>query len=202
MKITLSQQATAQVIAGALPARGKLPVSAGTFTAGAGITYAASDILVHTSPVEAGIRPVLLQTIDSILLQGIRDSIYPGCQVLAARHGKVFYHKAFGYQGYDQAMPVSTGEIYDLASVTKILATTMALMHLYDRGLVNPDQTLGFYLPEVRGSNKENLRIRDHLSLFRMTLENGQKQTRESGLLHRVLLIPSVLPWGCMSASR
>lgn len=160
----LSQQAAAQVIAGALPARGKLPVSAGTFMAGAGITYAASEILVHTSPVEAGIRPVLLQTIDSILLQGIRDSIYPGCQVLAARHGKVFYHKAFGYQGYDQAMPVSTGEIYDLASVTKILATTMALMHLYDRGLVNPDQTLGFYLPEVRGSNKENLRIRDMMA--------------------------------------
>ena len=74
--------------------------------------------------------------------------------VLVAKDGRIAYEKAFGYLGYDKVEPVDTGTIYDLASCTKICATTISVMKLYDEGKLNLYKTLGDYLPWVRGSDK------------------------------------------------
>jgi CubicO group peptidase (beta-lactamase class C family) len=83
--------------------------------------------------------------------------------VLVAKDGKVVYDKAFGHLTYEKKEPVYTETIYDLASVTKICATTMAVMKLYDEGKLDLQKTLGDYLPWVKGSNKDSIKIWDVL---------------------------------------
>ncbi len=118
---------------------------------------------VVSAPESQGISSDSLQAISAIADSAIANHAFPGCQVLVARNGKVVYYKTFGYLNYDQLEPVQPKTIYDLASVTKISATTMAIMRLYEQKKLSLDSTLGTYLPWVKGSNKENLRIEDIL---------------------------------------
>ena len=85
----------------------------------------------------------------------------PGCVVVVVKDGQVAYEKAFGTLEYNKAEPVYPETIYDLASVTKVCATTISVMKLYDEGKLDLHQTLGFYLPWVRGTDKDSLRIWD-----------------------------------------
>ncbi|MCZ0211565.1 serine hydrolase, partial [Streptomyces sp. UMAF16] len=107
-----------------------------------------------TTPEAVGMNAAILQQIDSIAQEGVDKGAYPGCQVLAARNGKVVYHKAFGYTNFDKQIPVTLQTVYDLASVTKVSATTVAIMKLVDEGKVNIYKTLGDYLPIAKGTNK------------------------------------------------
>ncbi|MBA2250116.1 MAG: serine hydrolase, partial [Chitinophagaceae bacterium] len=98
-----------------------------------------------------------------IATDAIEKGAAPGCTVLVAKDGKIVYQKAFGYFNYDKAEPVTLQTIYDMASVTKICATTLCVMKLYDEGKLDLKKKLGDYLPWVRGSNKEDLLIEDIL---------------------------------------
>ncbi len=102
--------------------------------------------------------------IDRIMQQAIDSMAFPGGQVLIAKQGLVIYHKAFGYHTYDKMIPVDTTDLYDLASVTKTTASTLALMKLYDMGLFDPDKTMGEYFPDVAKGKKKNLVMRDVLA--------------------------------------
>jgi CubicO group peptidase (beta-lactamase class C family) len=106
----------------------------------------------------------VLNKIDKLAEEAIHMEATPGCQILVARKGKVVYHKSFGYHTYDSLVPVSEQTIYDLASVTKVLASTQALMFLQERGLIDLDKKISVYLPELMGTNKENMILRDILS--------------------------------------
>lgn len=159
-----AQRAAAQALAGAKHFRGKLPVSINRYPAGTGIQTSALGLLSYCNHPAELTRPGLERAIDSIVHAGISAKAYPSCQVLAAKGGEIIYHKAFGYQTYDSIMPVSTSDIYDLASLTKIAATTLAIMKLYEQEKLDIDGTLGEYLPELKGSNKENLVIREVLA--------------------------------------
>jgi CubicO group peptidase (beta-lactamase class C family) len=95
---------------------------------------------------------------------GLARKAYPGCMVLAVQNGEIKYHKAFGNYEFDRgSLPVNLESIYDLASVTKISATTVSVMKLYEQGKLDLDKTLGDYLPFTRGTDKEGLKIRDIL---------------------------------------
>ena len=83
--------------------------------------------------------------------------------MLAAHNGRIVYHKAFGYFGYDKKEKVSTESVYDMASVTKICGTALAVMKLYEEGKINLRHTLGHYLDVVKGTNKEKLIIENIL---------------------------------------
>src|SRR5579871_5035662 len=124
---------------------------------------AAQQGLPEASPRRVGMNANRLSRIDTICEQAIAAQATPGCVVLVAKDGRIAYQKAFGYQTYDRTDPVDSGTIYDLASCTKICATTMAVMKLYEQGKLNLYKTLGDYLPWVRGSDKAPLRIRDVL---------------------------------------
>ncbi len=87
----------------------------------------------------------------------------PGCVVLVARKGKIAYFKSFGQLTYDGAEPATLSTIYDMASVTKICATTLSIMKLYDQGNISLKAPLGTYLPWVRGTNKEKLTLENIL---------------------------------------
>jgi len=83
--------------------------------------------------------------------------------ILAVKDGRIAYHKAFGKFTYDSLAPVSLETVYDMASVTKVCATTLAVMKLYEQGKIALHKKLADYLPEVKGTNKEKLLIKDIL---------------------------------------
>jgi len=159
----VTQEVAADWLAGKFRAKGHLPVTVcDTWKAGAGLTGGA-PLLPKADPAALGFDPQRLGNIDAICKEAIEKHATPGCVVLVAKDGKIAYEKAFGHMTYDNTEPVYTETLYDLASCTKICATTMAVMKLYDEGRLDLQKTLGDYLPWVRGSNKEGLRIWDVL---------------------------------------
>lgn len=119
--------------------------------------------LQYTVPEEAGINAANLQGIDKIAQEAIREHATPGCVVLVAKDGKVIFNKAYGYHTYDNVMPDKLTDIFDLASMTKVSATTMETMQLTDQGKLSLEKTLGDYIPLARKSNKNDIRIREVL---------------------------------------
>ena len=115
-------------------------------------------------PTDAGVKePAVLDKLDMFIQRCIADGVFPGCRILAAKNGKVFYDKPFGYLKYDKLQHVDTNTLYDMASCTKILATTLSVMRLYEEGKLDLDKTLVDYLPQAANTNKANLKIRDIL---------------------------------------
>lgn len=119
--------------------------------------------LQYTVPEEAGIQTSNLGDIDKIATEAIRAQATPGCVVLVARDGKVIFNKAYGYHTYDNVLPDKLNDIFDVASVTKVSATTMEAMRVYEEGRLNLDSTIGTYIPMARKSNKSTLTIRELL---------------------------------------
>ncbi len=117
----------------------------------------------RTEPVRVGLDNDKLNAIDSIATNAIRKGATPGCVVLVAKDGKIAYYKAFGYVNYDSTERVTIETVYDMASVTKICATTLAIMKLFEQGKIDLDKKLGDYVTFVKGSDKENLLIKDIL---------------------------------------
>ena len=119
--------------------------------------------LQYTVPEDAGINANDLLGIDNIAAEAILNQATPGCVVLVAKDGKVIFNKAYGYHTYDKALPDKITDIFDLASMTKVSATTMETMLLYDQGKLNLDSTVGAYLPVARKTNKNDIRVRELL---------------------------------------
>jgi CubicO group peptidase (beta-lactamase class C family) len=122
------------------------------------------DRLSYSLPEIQRMDSKVLSKIDRIVEEAITMGATPGCQVLVARNGSVIMEKGYGYYTYDSIMPVDTRTIYDLASITKVAATTHALMKLNEQGKIHLDSAIGTYLPELKGSDKASLVIRDVLS--------------------------------------
>lgn len=160
---SLSQNAAADLLEGKINATGTLPVSVcEKYKAGSGM-ITGDHLLKVISPQSAHLDAAKLAIIDSIATDGIAAGAYPGCVVLVARNGKIVFEKAYGKYNYDTPEPMNTNTIFDMASVTKICATTLAIMKLYDEGKLKLNKTLGAYLPWVRKSNKSKLTIRNIL---------------------------------------
>ncbi|MEO6818663.1 MAG: glycoside hydrolase family 3 N-terminal domain-containing protein, partial [Ginsengibacter sp.] len=160
---SITQNVAVDILQGNINASGTLPVTVcDKYKFGSGI-YIPRIVMPTASPEEVGVNASKLTIIDSIAQAGIDAGAYPGCVVLAAKDGKIFYHKAFGKYNYDTTDSVMVNSIYDMASVTKICATTLSVMKLYDEGKIKLDGTLGDYLPWVRNSNKSKLPIREIL---------------------------------------
>ena len=161
-----SQQAALQVIFGGLGASGRLPVTVSEdYHEGYGIKTAGGMRLQYGFPENAGLSSeILYRKVDSLVMEGIDSLAFPGCQVLIARKGIVVLDKCYGHHFYDSTEVVTEGDLWDLASVTKVSAGTPSLMLLDDRGLFDPDKTLGDYLPWFRFSNKSDLVLREMLA--------------------------------------
>jgi len=119
--------------------------------------------LQYTVPEEAGVNADNLLAIDNIAQEGILAHATPGCVVLVAKDGKVIFNKAYGYHTYDKTLPDKLSDLFDLASMTKISATTMETMRLVDEGKLNINATVGDYLPLARKTNKNDIYVRELL---------------------------------------
>jgi Beta-glucosidase-related glycosidases len=158
----ITQNAAIDFLEGKIPARGKLPVTVcDQFKFGSGIS--ANHALPVVNPQDVGLDAVKLNVIDSIVTDAIAKRATPGAVVMVARNGKIAYQKAFGHYNYDSSKRVTTETIYDVASVTKICATTLAVMKLVDEGKLDFNKKLGDYLPWVKNTDKADLLIEDIL---------------------------------------
>ncbi|MAC94785.1 MAG: hypothetical protein CMC96_04715 [Flavobacteriales bacterium] len=160
-----SQELSAQLIFGGIKADGKLPVSVSSkMKAGDGLLSENPFRLKYTMPQDVGISCEDMALIDSIVLEGIREKAYPGAQVLVAKEGKVIYNKNFGKHTYEGIRSVETEDLYDLASVTKVASSLLAIMHLESQGKISLDDKLGKHLKLVRGTDYADLVLRDILA--------------------------------------
>ena len=156
------QQTAADLLNGRFTAKGRLPVTiCPSLAYGAGITLLSP--MPEVAPSLEGLNAGKLNIIDSIANDGIKKHAFPGCVVLVARNGKIVFDKSYGYFSYDSIQPVYRETIYDMASVTKIMATLLSVMKLYDEGKIGLQNTLGDYLPWTKGTNKQDLKIWDIL---------------------------------------
>ena len=115
-------------------------------------------------PEDAGVvNPVALDKLNMYIQRCIVAKAFPGCRILAAKDGKVFYNQAFGYYTYEKDQPVTDTTLYDVASLTKVLSTTLAVMRLYEQGRLTLNKTLGDYFPFLKGTDKGAVTIRQLL---------------------------------------
>jgi beta-glucosidase-like glycosyl hydrolase/CubicO group peptidase (beta-lactamase class C family) len=158
------QDRTAQMIFGGIPFSGKMPVTAKEFYEGYGLETFKSIRLKYIIPEETGISQKSLKSIDSLAMAGIRERAFPGCQVIAAYRGEVFYYKAFGNHTYDKASPkVKISDVYDVASITKVAATLPLVMRMVDENIVDINNPLSNYISMHSHTNKGSLKIKDIL---------------------------------------
>ncbi len=158
----ITQAAAADLLMGKINAKGKLPVTVcDGFRFGDGIVY--DNSLPIAKPESVGMQSESLKQIEAIAKAAIDSGAAPGMVVLAAKNGKLVYHQAFGYTNTDRTTPMSPDMVFDLASVTKISATTIGIMKLYEEGKIDLNKTLGDYLSWTKGTDKAGLKLSDIL---------------------------------------
>ncbi len=153
-----------QIIFGARPASGILPIRFGQIPSGTTHKTQTLQRLGYSFPEAAGMDSRTLQQIEVIAKEAIDMKATPGCHVLVAKDGKVIYEKSFGYLTYENQTRVTDQTIYDLASVTKVSATLQAVMFMHDKSLIDVDKKASFYLPELKTSNKKDFLLKDILT--------------------------------------
>jgi len=104
-----------------------------------------------------------LASIDSLVQDAIAKKAIPGCQVLVAKKNKIIFNKAYGLTAGEGSTPVTLDTYYDLASVTKVSASTVSIMKLVEEGKVDIHKTIGDYLPWVKGNPKAQITLKDLL---------------------------------------
>lgn len=186
----LFHRLSADLIFGGRAAQGQLPVTASNyFQEGDGVKWSRSTRLSPGIPEEVGLDHRVLSRIDSIAREGIDIQAYPGCQILVARDRRVVHHKAYGHHTYEENREVKKSDIYDIASITKIAATTPSLMKLEDDGKLRMDRALCDYIPElVDTCSYQNVGVRDILThraglrpwipFYKKTLHHGRPDFR------------------------
>ncbi len=136
----------AQAILGGISIQGQLPFKVNEQYPFGKKNTSPKTRLKYGLPGAVGVDAEKLKLVDQIALEGIGMDAYPGCQIFVAKDGEVIYNKSFGYHSYSKEEPVKPEDVYDLASVTKIAATTIATMKMIsDRKMELNDQLGKFF---------------------------------------------------------
>ncbi len=162
----LTQELAAQLVFGGFDGSGKLPVTIDErFKVNSGIRIYKNNSFAYTIPEEVGINSKLLKhKIDSIALLGVNNQAYPGCQVLLALNGNVFFHQCYGFHTYKKDEKVEPDDIYDWASITKVTGPLPSIMKLVDEKKMNIDMPLSHYWPDFKKTDKEFISLREILA--------------------------------------
>jgi len=157
----LAVRSAIRAVFGEIPVQGKLPVSIpGFFPMGAGLTRD-----VYPMKLEKHIDDAFLKDAYLVLEKAIADSIFPGAQIAIVQDGELIASRGFGHQTYDPNSPaVDTTTMYDLASVTKVAATTVVAMKLYEQRKLRLDIPVSSYIPEFHGGLKDSVTVRHLLT--------------------------------------
>ncbi|HLX11349.1 MAG TPA: serine hydrolase, partial [Bacteroidota bacterium] len=157
-------EATVEALFGEIPTKGKLPITIpDMFAYGTGVEIPQSMVRID-APESAGFNRDSLYVLDSIVTRAIRDGAFPGAQLLVAKDGSIVYDRSFGRYEYSTASSVVTNStMYDLASLTKVVATTSAVMKLYEEGRLGFEDKITKFIPEFGVKGKQNVFVRNLL---------------------------------------
>ena len=168
--------AVVKVLLGEATSHGTLPVSTSKFSCGDGIVTVVSGKNNNGSPVlpmtaspdqtEQG-TPMAVSSmkerysrrLDSVARMGIKNGCYPGCQIVVMKDGQMVYDKCFGNFTYGGGHVVKPDDLYDIASCTKVFASTLAIMKLYDDGLIDLNKTLADFFPYLKNNAHGKLKL-------------------------------------------
>jgi len=159
----LMTEVVPQMIFGALPATGILPIN---FKRGQvpAIETKKMDRICYTVPEAAGLDSRTLDKVKVIMKESIDMKTTPGCQVIIIKDGKIIMHEAMGTMTYTDKTPQTEDTIYDLASLTKVTATLQTVMFMYEKGLIDLNKKASVYLPVLKPTNKKDITIIDMLT--------------------------------------
>lgn len=182
----ISQVVSAEVLFGAVSAKGKLPVSINNFFhVNDGLSTEKLNRLAFTTPENVNMNSMILSKIDAIAQKAIDGKMAPGMQVLVARKGNVIFQKSYGSPTYDATRKVTNSDLYDVASISKMISTLPNVMQLYDKDKVNLDTKLKDMVPFFAKTNKADISFKDLLThyaglqawipFYKATLDNEGK---------------------------
>lgn len=178
---------------GAAAVSGKLPISMpGLYPFKAGISIP-QTIIRPDEPELAGLNTHILDRTDDIIEKAIRDSVFPGAQFAVVRNGILVKNKAYGYHTYEKNFPVKTSDIYDLASLTKVMATTTAVMKLVDENKLGLKTGVSAFFPAFNSGTKKKITIQhllEHTSGLPAFKAYGDEVSSKEQLLAAVLAEP------------
>ena len=162
----IAQEVSGELVFGAIAAKGTLPVTAhAEFPVNFGLTTTKLNRLGFTAPENVGMNKAKLDKIEGVINRAIAGKMTPGAQILVARKGKVIYQKSFGTQTYEPASPkISNSDLYDIASLTKIIGTLPVFMQAYESQKLTKETELSVLLPEFKRSNKAHITLKELLS--------------------------------------
>lgn len=187
----LAQSAAAQALFGAKSLYGKLPVSINSlYPVGTGYSIETNGRLGYDFAENYKINQKFESKIDSIVKHAITQKMTPGAQVLIAKDGQIVYDKNFGFHTYQEKKPVTSHDVYDLASLTKILVSLPLFMEMEEAGKVDINDTLSKHLPELLKTNKSDIsfkrmlshyaRLKAWIPFYLETMEEPEKYFKES----------------------
>lgn len=154
---------TVPALFGGTTLTGALPISIpGMYQMDNGI-HMPQTTLRMDRPEAAGLDSDSLRKVDRIMNEAVFDSTFPGGVVAVVKDGVIAYEKPFGYHTYEKTKKVRSSDIYDLASITKVMATTTAVMKLIDENKLALDDHVSDYLPAYETDDKKEITIRDFL---------------------------------------
>ncbi len=162
-----AQELSVDAIFGAQPLSGRLPVDVSpSFKEGSGIDLKGGVRLGYAAPHSLGFSESKLKALDTLAQVAIDSMMTPGMQLLVARKGKIVYQKNYGFHTYERKQVVRDSDLYDLASLTKILGTLPLVMQAFDEGKLSLSTTVAELLPDWSGSNKSDLSLKQMLSHY------------------------------------
>ena len=198
-----SQKAVTQALFGFSGFNGKLPITIpGLYNYGSGIKL--PQVFTRRGyPEEVGMRSDVLARADSLIKAGIADRAFPGASVAVGRGDVLVKLDSYGYFTYHSEQPIAINTKFDLASLTKVVATTTAAMQLYETGRLQLDDKVASYLPQFGQQGKEDITIHHLLSHtsglqpFRPFHQEGI--TTRPGVLNEIFAEPLVYSPGSES---
>lgn len=186
---SVTQDITAQILFGARSASGTLPISVAGYEYKTGVCTNGNLRLRYGLPLEVGMNSKILEKIDVLAKQAIKDGATPSCQILVAKDGDVIYQKSFGTLTYNDAKLVSNEHLYDIASITKVTTSVPIIMRMYEDKKIDLNKTLGDYYSYPFGSTVSNLSIKSILlhesglpawiPFYKSTLDSTKQMSNE-----------------------
>ena len=171
----IMQSALSKALMGKENISGRLPISIpGMFDIGSGIflekkfnqeekkQFSPGKLMLRVRPqsVDANIS-----NIEKLMDQAVNERAWPGGVLLAAKDGNIFYQRGHGYHTYDKKKPTRSSDIFDLASITKVVSTTSAIMKLQDLNKIDINKPVVKYLPEFKGATKKDISQKSSITI-------------------------------------
>jgi CubicO group peptidase (beta-lactamase class C family) len=154
----------AQLIFGGVSAKGKLACTwSEKYRKNDGFMTTATR-LHYTVPEEVDIAFLDIEPrVDAVVAEAIQGKAIPGAVVMVVKDGNVIFNKSYGTHSYDTSAATKISDLFDMASITKVSASTLATMRLYEQNKVHLDSSFGYYIPTARNTDKHNITIRNLL---------------------------------------